>query len=99
MAEGVITLDFICKCWKENSYPDGFDDLLEKYIELKNHIFSDSAVNISEVTSWLKNVLIAIEIGILRDPARFQSYKDYWEKLLGRKWVASIEDRWVVWAD
>ena len=88
----IITFDFIFECWKEKTYPDGFDDLLEKYIQMKNEFFSSDA-NVKEPTAWLSKVLVSIEIGILRDQKRFEPYKKYWENLLNKKFKISIEDR------
>ena len=92
----IITFDFIYNCWKKNSYPDDFDNLLDQYIRTKNEIFS-SNLNIKEPTSWLSKILVAIEIGILRNEERFEPYKKYWETLLNKKFKISIEDRWVIW--
>lgn len=96
----LITFDFIYECWKKKEYPEGFDKLLEEYLELKNKIFSDLPVKISNYNNpyiWLNKIVISIEIGILRDKERFEWYKNYWQKLLNRKWIASIEDKWVKW--
>jgi hypothetical protein len=93
----IITFDFIWDCWKNNSYPEDFEDLLEHYIETKNDLFGK--INVHEPTSWLSKILIAIEIGILKNSEKFKPYKNYWIKLLGRDYKFSIEDRWIVWKD
>lgn len=93
----MITFDFIWNCWKNNSYPENFDELLEKYLEHKQKIFEN--VRIDKPTAWVKKVIIAIEIGMLRNNGRFLYWKKYWETLLGRRWEVSIEDRWVKWID
>lgn len=92
----IVTFDFIFSCWEKGEYPDGFDDLLYEYLEKKAEIFSD--VSVKEVTSWLSKVLVAIEIGLYRDPPRFEDQKRYWKDVLGRDWNVSVEDRWVEWA-
>lgn len=96
MEDGAITFDFIWDCWKKHEYPEGFDDLLEKYLLLKADVFSGA--NVREVTSWLSKVLVATEIGILRDRPRFEKHKEYWRNVLVREWKVSVEDKWVVWA-
>ena len=91
-----ITFDFIYECWKNKNYPDGFDGLLKKYLDGKADIFSGA--NVNGITSWLNKILVAIEIGIGRDPVAFGEYKNYWRGVLGREWKVSVEDRWVEWA-
>lgn len=93
----VITFDYIWNCWKKNSYPDNFDDLLEKYLQTKTKLFSQ--IKVKKPTAWLSKILIAIEIGILRDKERFKPFKIYWKNILKKDWLVSIEDRWIFWKD
>jgi hypothetical protein len=99
MGEGIITFDFIWDSWKTQTYSEDFEGLLEKYLNIKNDIFVGTDVDIKKqgIPSWLSKILVAIEIGILKNPEKFSFYKNYWENLLNIKWKVSIEDRWVVW--
>ena len=94
----IITWDFIWERWKNNSYPDNFDNLLEEYIKLKDTVFHDVDVK-GSIAQWTKKVLLSIEIGILRDKERFLPYRKYWVNLLGKDYNFSLEDRWITWKD
>lgn len=91
----VVSFDFILDCWKKKSYPDGFEDVLEKYVLNKADVFSD--VRVDQPTKWLGQTLTAIEIGISINAERFLPYKKYWEKLLAREWVVDIDTSWIRW--
>lgn len=97
MERQIITFDYIFSCWKENKYPEGFDDLLRDYLNTKAEIFSNATIK-GGITSWFSKVVVAIEIGMMRDPKRFEEYKEFWEDFTGRKWKVSVEDKWVEWA-
>lgn len=100
-----ITFDFIWECWKNNIYPENFDNLLNNYLEIKLRMFGntanfpakDKSGENDAMFSWLSKILISIDIGISRNPAAFEKWKIRWEMILNRKWEASIEDKWVVW--
>jgi hypothetical protein len=89
-----ITFDFVSECWKKKVYPDGFDDLLENYIILKNRIYAN--ITIHDITKWLSHLLCAIEVGIERDRTRFEPYKIMWREMLQRDWICDIECKWTV---
>ena len=100
MSEEIVTFDFIWECWKKNNYPDGFEDLLEKYLQIKAKIFLGDGVNITFIETeqvWVRKVCLSIDIGIQLNQQKFQWYKDYWKKWLQKDWVSSIEDRWISW--
>ena len=94
----IITFDFIWECWKNSSYPENFDNLLERYLETKKELFGNIDMH-GQPMAWLNKILIAVEIGVLRDGTRFLKQKEYWKTMLDRNWKVSIEDRWVVWID
>ena len=91
----IVTFDYIFECWKKNEYPENFDSMLEDYMETKIKVFQNA--DLSQPTAWLNKILLAIEIGILRNPERFAKYREYWKNLLSRDWKVSIEDRWIEW--
>jgi len=96
--EEIITFDFIWDCWKKKEYPENFDDLLEKYLEIKREIFSSEVHTSNEnFPAWLNKILISIEIGKGRDSERFRRWEEYWKLKLNREWMVSLEDKWVVW--
>ena len=95
--EGIVTFDYIYECWKTKDYPEGFDDILEKYLENKRIVFANT--NVIDITSWLSKILVSIEIGLSRDSARFEKQRIFWLGHLGRDWVVSVEDKWVSWKE
>jgi hypothetical protein len=94
---GIVTFDFILNCWKKKEYPLEFEKLLEDYIIQKEFIFAN--VEIFNITSWLSKILCSIEIGIGLNKEKFLPYKNAWRKKLGKDWIVSLEDGWVVWKE
>jgi len=90
----IITFDFIWDCWRKKEYPEGFDDLLENYIIMKYRIYAN--VTIHSMTTWLSQILCAVEIGIGRNSTRFEPYKTMWRDILQRDWICDVECKWTV---
>lgn len=91
----MITFEEIVKCWREKKFSDNFLDELERYLEMKEKNFMN--VSIKDIPRWLSQVVLVLEIGMALDAERFEKHYEYWKKLLGREWVADLEEVWVKW--
>jgi hypothetical protein len=90
-----ITSRFIIECWKKGEYPDGFDDMLEHYLDLKRKSFMD--IRIKDLEQWMNPVVLSIAVGLKRDYPRFRPIQEFWQVFLSRRWDTDLENKKVVW--
>ena len=97
MQREVITFSKIVEAWKTGNFDENFLDNLEHYIEIKTKNFEN--IRIKDVTRWLSQLAIAIEIGCVLAPERFEPWRDYWQKLLLKSWSVDLKEVVVRWKD
>jgi hypothetical protein len=95
--ESIISYSFIIEKFKKMNWNevDNFEDMLEFYLENKKKILEN--VKIKDMNRWLAQIIIALEIARVINPERFEEIYKEWQSLIGRKWIADIENEVVTW--
>jgi len=81
----IITSNKLFECWIKGRFPENFDNLLYKYLEVKVRLLKNEEFEIKDLNRWLGQVLFAVEVGMKRDKKKFSYFYNFFKSLLGDK--------------
>jgi hypothetical protein len=92
----VLTFEKIYECYRKNDFPENYEDLIEKWLDIKAKNaerlhFSDGEY----VRDWITEVVIVLEILKRMDVTRWEKHLKFWKNLIKRDWVVNFNENGV----